>query len=104
MKHYALCFVDKATGLIDHMATSSGPLEDDKVGTPEDAAITHQLIRFEFDAEPDTGEPVFRARQALEEFEMNGANPAAKSSPTATVKVKAGRTRASNILEGTRKP
>ena len=92
--------VNKTTGEINHIATSQFPLADDKVGHPKSYEITHQLIRFEFDAEPDNGHNIMRARTALSEFEIVGNTPEEKSLPTAIVKSKIGKTRATKIMEG----
>ena len=104
MKHYALALANKSTGEIEHMATSLAPLADDKIGLPGNHLVTHQLIRFEFDADPDEGTDIFRARQAQDEFEMNGANATEKSAVDATVRLKTGRNRATNIQVGARLP
>jgi len=100
MKHFAICLVNKVTGDIEHMVTSDMPLTDEQVGTPENAATTHQIQRFEFDADADSGANIMRARSALAEFEMTGANAAAKSSPGALVRQTVGRDRATNIMIG----
>ena len=97
MKHYALAMVNKTTGAIEHIATSPAPLSDDRVGKPVNWETTHILKRFEFDAEPDAGCNIMRARTALLEFEMAGNTATEKSAAIALVKRKSGRTRAANI-------
>ena len=67
-KHYAIALVNKLTDNIDHIATSNEPIDDDKIGKPQDWEATHNLVRFEFEAEPDTGSNIMRGRTALGEF------------------------------------
>lgn len=95
-KHYAIGLVNKITGEIDHVAVSDLTLADEMVGLPSNYALTHQLTRFEFEAETN-GKSVLRARDLLQEIEMSGANPAQKSAANAIVKMRSGKTLLTNM-------
>lgn len=90
MKHYALALININTNIIDHIALSQKPLEDNRVGYPTGHETTHKLVRFEFDADPDQGSNIMKARTALSELEWTGNNICCKG------------LRCNNVLVGTK--